>query len=47
MKYIREGFKDSMTVEVIEDAAHHVPLDSPLELVSLINTYLQEWKENK
>ena len=47
MKYIREAFKDSMTVEVIEDAAHHVPLDSPLELVSLINNYLQEWGEKK
>ena len=45
MKYIREAFKDSMTVEVIENAAHHVPLDSPLELVSLINNYLQEWGE--
>ena len=33
MKYIREAFKDSMDVEVIEGAAHHVPLDSPLELV--------------
>ena len=43
MKYIREAFKDSMAVEVIEGAAHHVPLDSPLELVSLINNYLQEW----
>ena len=47
MKYIREAFKDSMTVEVIEDAAHHVPLDSPLELVSLINNYLQQWAEKK
>ena len=47
MKYIREAFKDSMTVEVIEDAAHHVPLDSPLQLASLINNYLQEWKEKK
>ena len=47
MKYIREAFKDSMTVEVIENAAHHVPLDSPLELVSLINNYLQEWGEKK
>tara|TARA_B100000900_G_scaffold415852_1_gene447510 strand:+ start:595 stop:1503 length:909 start_codon:yes stop_codon:yes gene_type:complete len=47
MKYIREAFKDSMTVEVIEDAAHHVPLDSPLELVSLINNYLQQWVEKK
>ena len=47
MKYIREAFKDSMTVEVIEDAAHHVPLDSPLELVSLINNYLQQWGEKK
>ena len=47
MKYIREAFKDSMTVEVIEDAAHHVPLDSPLELVSLINNYLQEAGEKK
>ena len=47
MKYIREAFKDSMTVEVIEDAAHHVPLDSPLELVSLINNYLQKWGEKK
>ena len=47
MKYIKEAFKDSMTVEVIEDAAHHVPLDSPLELVSLINNYLQQWGEKK
>ena len=46
MKYIREAFKESMTVEVIEDAAHHVPLDSPLELVNLLNNYLDEW-ENK
>ena len=47
MKYIREAFKDSITVEVIEDAAHHVPLDSPLELVSLINNYLLQWGEKK
>ena len=47
MKYIREAFKGSMTVEVIEDAAHHVPLDSPLQLASLLNHYLQEWKEKK
>ena len=47
MKYIREAFKDSMAIEVIEDAAHHVPLDSPLQLVSLINNYLQEWGEKK
>ena len=47
MKYIKESFKDSMAVEVIEDAAHHVPLDSPLELISLINNYLQQWKEKK
>ena len=47
MKYIREAFKDTMIVEVIEDAAHHVPLDSPLQLVSLINDYLQEWEEKK
>ena len=47
MKYIREAFKDTMIVEVIEDAAHHVPLDSPLQLVSLINNYLQEWEEEK
>ena len=47
MKYIREAFKNSMTVEVIEDAAHHVPLDSPLELVSLINNYLHQWGEKK
>ena len=46
MKYIRKAFKESMTVEVIEDAAHHVPLDSPIELVNLINNYLGEW-ENK
>lgn len=45
MKYIREAFKDSMAIEVIESAAHHVPLDSPLKLVSLINNYLQEWEE--
>ena len=47
MKYIREAFKDSMAVEVIEDAAHHVPLDSPLELISLINNYLRQWEEKK
>ena len=47
MKYIREAFKDTMIVEVIEDAAHHVPLDSPLQLVSLINSYLQEWEGKK
>ena len=47
MKYIREAFKDTMIVEVIEDAAHHVPLDSPLQLVSLINSYLKEWEEEK
>ena len=45
MKYIRQAFKDSMAIEVIESAAHHVPLDSPLKLVSLINNYLQEWEE--
>ena len=47
MKYIKESFKDSMAVEVIEDAAHHVPLDSPLELISLINNYLQQWEDKK
>jgi hypothetical protein len=47
MEYIREAFRDSMTVEVIEGAAHHVPLDSPLELISLINNYLQEWEEEQ
>ncbi len=47
MKYIKEAFKDSMIVEVIEDAAHHVPLDSPQELVYLINNYLQHWGEKK
>jgi hypothetical protein len=47
MQYIREAFEDSMVVEVIEDAAHHVPLDSPLKLVLLINNYLQEWGERK
>ena len=47
MKYIREAFKDTMIVEVIEDAAHHVPLDSPLQLVSLINNYLQELEKEK
>ena len=45
MKYIREAFKDSMKVEVIEDAAHHVPLDSPLELINYINNYLEVWRE--
>ena len=45
MQYIRVAFKDSMAVEVIESAAHHVPLDTPLELVSLINNYLVEWGE--
>ena len=43
MKYIKEAFKDSMIVEVIEDAAHHVPVDSPKELTSLINNYLKMW----
>ena len=47
MKYIKEAFKDSMTVEVIEDAAHHVPLDSPLELISYINNYLEAWIEKE
>jgi pimeloyl-ACP methyl ester carboxylesterase len=47
MKYIEENFKESMAIEVIEDAAHHVPLDSPLELISLINNYLQKWKEKQ
>ena len=47
MKYIRESFKDSMAIEVIEKAAHHVPLDSPLELISLINNYLRQWEEKK
>ena len=45
MQYIRLAFKDSMAVEVIESAAHHVPLDTPRELVSLINNYLVEWGE--
>jgi hypothetical protein len=44
MKYIREAFKDSMIVEVIDKAAHHVPLDSPLELTTLINNYLDKWR---
>ena len=43
MKYIREAFKDSMIVEVIDKAAHHVPLDSPVELTTLINNYLDKW----
>lgn len=47
MKYIKEAFKDSMKVEVIEDAAHHVPLDSPLELISYINNYLEAWIEKE
>ena len=44
MEYIKEAFKDSMSIEVIDDAAHHVPLDSPLELVSIINRYLNNWR---
>jgi len=47
MKYIRKAFQDSMTVEVIEDAAHHIPLDSPLELISCINNYLEVWQAKK
>jgi len=43
MKYIKEAFKDSMSFEVIDGAAHHVPLDSPLELASIINKYLKNW----
>ena len=44
MAYIKEAFKDSMSIEVIDDAAHHVPLDSPLELASIINRYLNNWE---
>jgi pimeloyl-ACP methyl ester carboxylesterase len=44
MAYIKEAFKDSMSIEVIDDAAHHVPLDSPLELASIINRYLNNWR---
>ena len=47
MQYIREAFKDSMALEVIENAAHHVPLDAPLELVSHINNYLSEWDQKE
>ena len=44
MAYIKEAFKGSMSIEVIDDAAHHVPLDSPLELASIINRYLNNWE---
>ena len=44
MKYIREAFKDSMIIKVIDEAAHHVPLDSPLELTCIINNYLDKWR---
>jgi len=43
MSYIKETFQDHMSIEVIENAAHHVPLDEPLELIRIINEYLHKW----
>ena len=31
-------------IKVIDEAAHHVPLDSPLELTCIINNYLDKWR---
>tara|TARA_B100000767_G_C19716885_1_gene515379 strand:- start:250 stop:1155 length:906 start_codon:yes stop_codon:yes gene_type:complete len=45
MSYIRETFQDNMSIEVIENAAHHVPLDDPLELIRIINEYLNKWSD--
>jgi pimeloyl-ACP methyl ester carboxylesterase len=43
MSYIKETFQDHMSIEVIENAAHHVPLDEPLELIKIINEHLHKW----
>jgi pimeloyl-ACP methyl ester carboxylesterase len=43
MSYIKEEFKDRMSIEVIEYAAHHIPLDEPLGLIKIINAYLDQW----
>ena len=45
MSYIKETFQDHMSIEVIENAAHHVPLDEPLELTKIINEYLHKWSD--
>lgn len=45
MSYIRETFQDNMSIEVIENAAHHVPLDEPLELIKIINEHLNKWSD--
>ena len=45
MSYIRETFQDNMSIEVIENAAHHVPLDDPLELIKIINEHLNKWSD--
>jgi len=45
MSYIKETFQDHMSIEVIENAAHHVPLDEPLELIKIINEYLLKWSD--
>ena len=46
MNYIKEAFRDSMSFEIIDNAAHHVPLDSPLELVSIVNEYIANWEDD-
>lgn len=43
MSYIKEEFKGRMSIEVIEHAAHHIPLDEPIGLISIINEYLDRW----
>lgn len=43
MSYIKETFQDHMSIEVIENAAHHVPLDEPLKLIKIINEHLHKW----
>ena len=43
MSYIKEEFKDRMSIEVIKHAAHHIPLDEPLGLIKIINAYLDQW----
>ena len=45
MSYIRETFQEHMAIEVIENAAHHIPLDEPLELIKIINEHLQKWSD--
>ena len=45
MSYIREEFKDRMSIEVIDHAAHHIPLDDPIGLMKIINLYLEQWSE--